>query len=397
MSILCSNVGTKQSVGCAGKGTTFTCFTIMRLPKVATGTTGMPGKNLYANFECPDVRSKCQFGPRITTKGTRDLSQPRWKDRKSSQKSQVYFEPGKMTAPNSGNSGRRRPRDQQQPPPPPPPSFDSANNTPMHPPTARRSNSRTTNPRLLLAVTTLTLGCLILFLPSLSLNSRANRRLSVQTAAEDSVDETLHSASIRTARDKLRNAAANAIESANVGRESMQRHRSLQRSSNGDMVYPADALSDIPNAVTTTPNAPPKPVASTNRARSAASGRKLVSTTASESHLHRPAAAGTTDGGRRLGLGSTLSDAASSAGIPDSVVGTIGNVVSQLASMTSSAASSVSNGVRNIGRERQLAEVWDAPTLYDTPTFWHVSIEIKYYQTKAQNHLADWYRQHGNV
>ena len=228
------------------------------------------------------------------------------------------------------------------------------------------------NPRLLLAVTTLTLGCLILFLPSLSLNSRANRRLSVQTQAEDSVDETLHSSSIRTARDKLRGVAANAIESANVGKASMQRHRSLQRSSNGDMVYQADTS---PNAATTTPNVSPKapkPVASTNRARSAASGRKLVSTTASEGHLgdHSDGA-----GGRRLGLGSTLSDAASSAGIPDSVVGTIGNVVSQLASMTSTVSSTVSNGARNIGRERQLAEVWDSPTLYDTSTFWHVSIE----------------------
>ena len=270
-----------------------------------------------------------------------------------------------MTA-SPGSSGRRRPRDQQQQPPPPPP--DSANNMPIDPPTARRSNSRTTNPRLLLAVTTLTLGCAILFLPSLSLNSRANRRLSVQTAAEDSVDETLHSSSIRTARDKLRNVAANAIESANVGKASVQRHRSLQRSSNGDMVYQADTSPNIPDA---SPKTAVSAVSSTNRARSAASGRKLVSTTASESHLgdHSDGA-----GGRRLGLGSTLSDAASSAGIPDSVVGTIGNVVSQLASMTSSAASTVSNGVRNIGRERQLAEVWDAPTLYDTPTFWHVSI-----------------------
>ena len=369
-----------RSNGLCWQGTTLNLpHTSMRLAEVDWYAKVKAVKSL-CQFECPDVRSKCQFGPRILTKGTRDLSQPAGKTgdgmaAQSQAKSQVYFQPGKMTAPNSGNGGRRRPRDQQHQPPPP---SSSTNNMYIYPSTARRSNSRTTNPRLLLAVTTLTLGCAILFLPSLSLSSRANRRLSVQTRAEDSVDEALHSASIRTARDKLRNAAANAIESANVGKASVQRHRSLQRSSNGDEIYQADTSpTNIPNAAPTAPDASAKAAASavsgTNRARSAASGRKLVSTTASESHLgdHSDGAGD----GRRLGLGSTLSDAASSAGIPDSVVGTIGNVVSQLASMTSSAASSVSNGVRNIGRERQLAEVWDSPTLYDTPTFWHVSTE----------------------
>ena len=295
----------------------------------------------------------------------------------------------KMTAPTTTSGGRRRPRDHQQ--------LTSTSMASSAPDTITRRNNSTArhSPRLLLALTTLTLGCAILFLPSLSLSSRANRRLSVQVSTEEGVDETIHSSGIRAGRDKLRGVAAAAVEKAGqvgharVGEKAFQKHRSLQRSSDSNLSNtvqntPPAAAQPAPNAVASAANS--------NRARSATSGRKLVSTSASESHL-----ADANSDGRRLGLGSTLtdtlSDAASSAGIPDSVVDTIGSALNQLASMTSSAASTV----RNIGRERQLAEVWDAPTLYDTPTFWHVSIEIKYYQTKAQNHLADWYRQHGNV
>ena len=267
-----------------------------------------------------------------------------------------------MTAPNH-SGGRRRPRDHQLSTPTPDSAMPSKIST-------RRNNTARHSPRLLLALTTLCLGCAsILFLPSLSLTSRANRRLSVHTIAQDAVDETIHSSGIRAGRDKLRGVAAAAVDKAgnavkaSGGQE--QWHRSLQRSS------APNAAADAPNVQNELPKAaqPANSAANNaNRARSATSGRKLVSS-ASESHL-----ADANSDGRRLGLGSTLtdtlSDAASSAGLPDSVVDTIGSVVNQLASMTSSAASTV----RNIGRERQLAEVWDAPTLYDTPTFWHVSI-----------------------
>ena len=129
-----------------------------------------------------------------------------------------------------------------------------------------------------------------------------------------------------------------------------QRHRSLQRSSAENVAPMAQQAAKIMGEAAS--NVANK-VADTNRARSANAGRKLVSTAAAE-------VAGDS---RRLGLGSTLSDAATSAGIPDSVVGTIGSALNML---TGAAA----GAVRNIGRERQLAEVWDSPTLYDTPTFW---------------------------
>ena len=288
------------------------------------------------------------------------------KDRsaKSKTQSQKKERQAKMTAPttSTSHSGRRRPREQQQQPP-------NTNLNSNMPPLTTRRNSTRHSPRLLLALTTLCLGCAILFLPSLSLSSRANRRLSVQTAAEEGVDETVHSSGIRLGRDKLRGVAAAAVEKAGqvgharVGEKAFQKHRSLQRSSDSNL------SNTVQNTPPTAAQPAPNAAADANRARSATSGRKLVSTSASESHL-----ADANSDGRRLGLGSTLSDAASSAGLPDSVVDTIGSVVNQLASMTSSAASTVSNGVRNIGRERQLAEVWDVPTLYDTPTFWHVSI-----------------------
>ena len=159
-------------------------------------------------------------------------------------------------------------------------------------------------------------------------------------------------------------AALNKVHNSNEEEE--QGHRSLQRSSAEEGAPMAQrAASILGDAASNVADA----AADANRARSAAAGRKLVSTPAAESHL---------DGsdGRRLGLGSALSDAAASAGIPGSVVGTIGSALSLLAGAAS--------GVRNIARERQLAEVWDSPTLYDTPTFWHVpkaggTAVIRYY------------------
>lgn len=286
----------------------------------------------------------------------------------------------KMTAaPSSGgsntsttSSGRRRPRDFHHPPAP----FSDGSSHTMPQMTRPRPSSSRHSPRLLLAATTLALGCAILFLPSLSLSSRANRRLSAQTMAEDSVDDTVHSSCIRTARDRLRQVATNSVNSGG-GRQGGQNHRSLQRSSNGDMTYKTN---NALNTANTLPNATPPANAvaanASNRARGASSGRRLVTTRASEGHTSA-LADNNSGNGRRLGLGSTLSDAAASAGLSNSVVDTIGNAISQLASMTSTATSAGSNGVRNIGRERQLAEVWDSPTLYDTPTFWHVSVDIK--------------------
>ena len=252
-------------------------------------------------------------------------------------------------------SGRRRPRDSQ------PPTIEdgSAAAMTMSGTISRRRRAASPGPRFLLAIATLVFGCAILFLPSLTLSRRAHRRLSAAATASDAVDETVHSTSIRSARDRMRavvagRAALNKVNNNNNNNnEEQQGHRSLQRSSaeNGAPMAQkaASIMGDAASNIA-------KVVADTNRARSANAGRKLVSTSAAESHL---------DGsdGRRLGLGSTLSDAATSAGIPDSVVGTIGSALNMLAG--------AANGVRNIARERQLAEVWDSPTLYDTPTFWH--------------------------
>ena len=244
-------------------------------------------------------------------------------------------------------SGRRRPRDYQ------PSSIEDGTPTSMAsisgPITRRRASP---SPRLLLAVTTLTLGCAILFLPSVTLSQRANRRLSATTNRAGAVDETVHSNSIRIARDRMRAVVAGRAalnKQNNNAKNEEQGHRSLQRSSAENVAPMAQQAAKIMGEAAS--NVANK-VADTNRARSANAGRKLVSTTASEE-------AGDS---RRLGLGSTLSDAATSAGIPDSVVGTIGSALNML--------TGAAGAVRNIGRERQLAEVWDSPTLYDTPTFW---------------------------
>merc|ERR1719199_2315886 len=254
-------------------------------------------------------------------------------------------------------------------PPPPPPGRHHPDTRMRHPLPPQRAASSPSRPRLLLAVTTLTLGCAILFLPSVTLSHRAHRRLAAAATAGAAVDETVHSTSIRSARDRMRTAVAgraalNKVHNSNEEEE--QGHRSLQRSSAEEGAPMAQrAASILGDAASNVADA----AADANRARSAAAGRKLVSTPAAESHL---------DGsdGRRLGLGSALSDAAASAGIPGSVVGTIGSALSLLAGAAS--------GVRNIARERQLAEVWDSPTLYDTPTFWHVpkaggTAVIRYY------------------